>query len=201
PTFGTRWLIPRLPDFLDRHPEITVNFVGPIGLTPDTATGIDVAISYDGLEWPGAVSEFLIGQRACPVCSPSLLNGHDPGSTVLLRDIPLLALKSRPGAWPDWFAQGQLEYPAANVTMECEQVAALTQAAVAGLGAALLPPFLILSELERGLLVTVSTRVTDWQIGYNLVTPKSRASYKPVAAFREWLIDRINSEGLPEGRP
>ena len=201
PTFGTRWLIPRLPDFLERHPEITVNFVSPLGLTPDTATGMDVAISYDGLEWPGAVSEFLIGQRAYPVCSPALLNGHAPGSSVLFREIPLLALKNRPRAWLDWFGQGQLEYPAANVTMECEQVAALTQAAVAGLGAALLPPFLIHSELERGQLVTVSTRATDWQIGYNLVTPKSRTSYKPVAAFREWLIDRINSEELQDGRP
>jgi len=200
PTFGTRWLIPRLPDFLERHPEITVNFVSLVGLAPDKTTGIDVAISYDGLEWPGADSEFLIGQRAYPVCSPSLLNGHDRSSAAPLQDIPLLALKNRPRAWVDWFAQGVVDYPAANVTMECEQVAALTQAAVAGLGAALLPPFLIQSELERGQLVKLSTRATDWQIGYNMVTPNSRTSYKPVAAFREWLINRISSEGLPEGR-
>ena len=26
PTFGTRWLLPRIPDFVANHPEITINF-------------------------------------------------------------------------------------------------------------------------------------------------------------------------------
>lgn len=197
PTFGTRWLIPRLPQFLERHPEITVNFVS---LAPNQVNGIDVAISYDRTEWAGADSEFLIGQSAYPVCAPSLLSepARDPAS--LLVDVPLLALKSRPRAWADWYAQGSIEYPAENVSMECEQVAALTQAAIAGLGAALLPPFLIHAEIERGQLVRISDRATDWQIGYHLVTPRSRSSYEPVLAFREWLFATVASDGLP-GNP
>jgi DNA-binding transcriptional LysR family regulator len=199
PTFGTRWLIPRLPDFLDRHPEITVNFVSLVGLAPNAASGIDVAISYDRSSWPGAESEFLIGQRAIPVCSPSMLTGKDEDSPSLLQRLPLLALRSRPRAWADWFAQGSMAFPVDNVTMECEQVAALTQAAVAGLGVALLPPFLISAELERRQLVQLSSRPTDWQIGYHLVTPRSRSDYKPVVAFREWLFTKVAGEALSDG--
>ena len=194
PTFGTRWLIPRLPKFLDQHPEITVNFVSLSGRAPHEIEGIDVGINYGKSTWPGARSEFLIGEHAYPVCSPALLDGLDAGSDGALTKLPLLALKNQSHAWTDWFAHVGIDYPAGGVAMECEQVAALTQAAVAGLGAALLPPFLIRSELERGLLVMLSERATEWEIGYHLVIPNGRQDYEPVVAFRSWLLTTIERE-------
>ena len=194
PTFGTRWLIPRLPDFLGRHPEITVNFVSLSERAPHDLDGIDVAINYGRSAWPDAHSEFLIGEPACPVCSPRLLANRNLRSDAALAELPLLALREQRLAWADWFADGGFDQPIGGISMECEQVAALTQAAVAGLGVALLPPFLIRPELERGLLVMLSDRATEWEIGYHLITPNSRRDYEPVTAFRRWLFETIDQE-------
>jgi DNA-binding transcriptional LysR family regulator len=194
PTFETRWLIPRLPAFLAENPGITVNFVAHPTRAEIVEDGIDAAIYSCTPDWPGADSALLIAEYAYPVCSPILLkrSGATPESAV--RDLPLLALKSRPDAWANWFAAGRLEMPRGRNTMQLEQFSALAHAAVAGLGVALLPRFLIGTELERGTLVPVSDRASDAETAYYLVTPKARQNYEPVLRFRSWLLDTIAAE-------
>lgn len=191
PTFGTRWLIPRLPGFIQANPDITVNFVNQAGQLAD---GIDVAINYGAPDWPGADSLFLLGEPAYPVCAPMLASrdSADPGTSLPAR--PLLTLRKHAEAWTDWYAAGGLDLPIGGISMEFEQVSSLIQAAVAGIGIALLPPFLIEAELERETLVVLSERPTASEIGYYLVTPQTRREYEPVLTFRSWLMDTIDRE-------
>ena len=62
------------------------------------------------------------------------------------------------------------------------------KAAIAGLGLALLPDFLIVEELASGALVTVLDRPLRSDGDYWLVWPPERAEHPPLAAFREWLV-------------
>lgn len=194
PAFGTRWLIPRLPDFLKQHSDITVNFVTRHANTRFEEDHIDVAIHNCEPSWTGAESAFLLGQPAYPVCSPELserLSGQllpdDP-------DLPLLGLKSRPGAWRDWFAEGNLEEPHEHNMMIFENFSTLTHAAVAGLGVALLPRFLVNMELEQGTLIELSKRATANEMAYYFITPRKKKGYEPVRLFRRWLFDTIEQE-------
>jgi DNA-binding transcriptional LysR family regulator len=75
--------------------------------------------------------------------------------------------------------------------MVFEHFSALAHAAVAGLGIALLPRFLINMELERETLVVLSTRPTITEMSYYLVTPRKKQNYKPLHIFREWLLATI----------
>lgn len=194
PTFGTRWLMPRFPGFLQQHPDITVNFVTRLSRFEFGPEGIDTAIHYGLPTWPGAECTFLMGEKAIPVCSPELLPraknmlNNDP------RDLPLLHLESRPDAWKDWFGKQGFDVPGNIGTMVFEQFSIAAHAAVAGLGVALLPRFLIRGELDRGELVILSDQAMTSEMAYYLVTPDAKRDYAPVVALRDWLLETIESE-------
>ena len=90
PTFGTRWLMPRFPGFLQEHPDITVNFVTRLTRFEFGAEDIDTAIHYGTPNWPDAECTFLMGEKAIPVCSPALLPRAKDMLGQELQDVPLL---------------------------------------------------------------------------------------------------------------
>ena len=191
PTFGTRWLMPRFSSFLKKHPDITVNFVTK--LTPFDFQGENVhsAIHYGEPDWPDTTSTFLMGEKAIPVCSPNLLERHPIRNAEDMSSLPLLHLTSRPNAWKDWFALNNIVLPQ-NHGMLFEQFSIVIQAAVAGIGMALLPIFLIQNELDRGELMMIQNLpLISSRSAYYLVTPTDKSDYAPVVAFRNWLLEMI----------
>ena len=75
--------------------------------------------------------------------------------------------------------------------MYFEQFMTAAQAAAAGLGAVLMPRFLIEKELEREELVEVFDLPLRREEGYYLVVPDENADFAPVVAFREWLLKTV----------
>ena len=104
-------------------------------------------------------------------------------------------LESRAEAWKEWFNLHGLDVASNSGTMVFEQFSTVAHAAVAGLGVALLPRFLIHGELERGELVILSERAVTSEMGYYLVTPEAKIDYAPVVALRAWLLEAIEREG------
>jgi len=78
--------------------------------------------------------------------------------------------------------------------MHFEQFSIATNAAVAGLGVALLPRFLIKNELQRGELQIICDKPLLTDNCYYLVTPNDKLSYAPVLAFTNWLEQILVSE-------
>lgn len=192
PTFGTRWLIPRFPAFLEANPDITVNFATKLSPFDFKKEDLHAAIHYGQTDWPDTESTFLRREETVPVCAPRLLDEHALGGAEDLLSMPLLQLQTRPSAWQEWFKAGGLTAPAPGGMM-FEEISTIAQATVAGLGISLLPRFLIESELESGDLAIVLDRPLKSTFGYYLVTPADRVDYAPVVAFREWLLTIIES--------
>ena len=190
PTFGTRWLMPRLPSFLEQNPDITVSFVTRLSPFDFRSENLHAAIHYGAPDWPGTQSTFLMSEEVVPVCSPNFLREHASSSPAQLAEVPLLQLSSRADAWTNWFQSFNVTPPAAQ-GMLFEQLAIIAQAAVAGLGAALLPRFLIQSELERGELIVIMELPLQDSGGYYLVTPTEKSDYAPVVALRTWLLKMV----------
>src|SRR5690606_5818230 len=59
PTFGTRWLLPRLQDFLDRHPGLLVDIASRSQPFDLVAGGFDLAIHYGQPVWANATCSYL----------------------------------------------------------------------------------------------------------------------------------------------
>lgn len=191
PTFGTRWLMPRIPGFVRRHPEITLQFATRIGQFDLRAEGMDAAIHSGRGDWPGARATLLMQERVVPVGAPALAGQLAEGR--VLSDLPVLSLASRPQAWADWRAQTGQPGAGPAPLMRFEQFATLAQAAAAGMGVALMPAFLIRPELDSGALTILGDELASG-FGYYFVEPEPAAGYpakNAVAQFRDWLLTEI----------
>lgn len=183
PAFGMHWLAPRLADFARAHPEVTVNLSTRLRPFDFATEPFDAAIHYGRDYWPDAHHLRLMDEEIVAVAAPH------PGPVASAADLltrPLLQMASRPGDWGRWFAaQGLpgLKPPA----MQFDQFATMAQAAIHGLGTALLPVFLIGDDLAAGRLVPVWGGPLRAIGSYYLVWPKDRPARAPLASFRVWI--------------
>ncbi len=200
PTFGTRWLMPRIGGFVASHPDITLNFTTRIGAFDLVADDLDLAICHGRPDWPGIECVRLLDEVVVPVLSRTLLAGGAIESAVDILRFQLLSLHSRPDAWDRWFAAEGVE---TNVKegMSFEHIASLSQACIAGVGVALVPEFLIEAELKRGDLVRVGAPLSD-DTAYYVAVPSEHAGNRLAGQFRSWLLKEAGaaSTQVPDGR-
>lgn len=191
PTFATRWLVPRLPDFRQRHPHITVHIETRTRPFLFADTEHDAALYAGTAEqvasWPGTQATLLMQEDVVPVTSPRLAGTRKRWSPAHLVALPLLQQTTRPEAWRQWFAAANVDAPGALRGPRYELFSMLAVAAAAGLGVALIPRMLITAELARGELVVLCDRVMTRQRSYYLVVPEGRQDYGALREFRDWL--------------
>lgn len=189
PTFGSRWLVPRLGDFIARHPDIQLNLVSEVQPFDFTGSNIDVAVHFGGEVWPGAVCHRLMGEVVVPVAAPSLLDRWpQPRRPEDVHRYTLLQHVTRPQAWQEWLHACGVDSVDGLVGPRFEQIHMVIQAAVAGLGVAVLPRFLIQEELASGRLAVLIDRPVRSQHAYYLVHPERKSDDKRVIAFRDWFL-------------
>jgi DNA-binding transcriptional LysR family regulator len=106
---------------------------------------------------------------------------------------PLLHLSTRPDAWETWLSHHRVPFETVH-GMLFDQFGTMVEAARAGLGAALLPRFLIARELEQGQLVEAVEAEPMPTGHYFLAYPPDRATYAPLASFRDWITEEIEQD-------
>ena len=197
PAFGMHWLAPRLARFAQSHPEVTINLSTRLRPFDFAGSSFDAAIHYGRQDWPGADSLKLMDEDILAVAAP----GFPPLSQAsdILRH-PLLHLESRPGDWGRWLAHHGapgLRPPG----MMFDQFATLTQGAVHGMGAALIPTFLIERELSEGRLIPVFGPPIRALGSYHLVWPNTFPERAPLRSLRLWLQGEADDPALPPAPP
>lgn len=186
PTLGTRWLAPRLPAFLSAHPGVTLNLATRLRPVDFEAEGFDAAIHFGTRDRADCDYLDLGAEPLVAACSPAFLAAHPLAGPRDLLELPLLQLETRPRAWERWFAHHGVEC-AAPQGMIFDQFATMTQAAIAGVGVALLPEFLADAEFADGRLTRAWGAAVPGRGRYWLVWPRARAGYPPLRALRDWL--------------
>lgn len=184
PAFGMHWLAPRLAGFARSHPEVTVNLSTRLRPFDFAASTFDAAIHYGRQDWPGASYLKLMDEDVLAVAAPSLSPPLATAGEVLR--LPLLQLQSRPGDWARWLAHHGQTGPRPPA-MLFDQFATMQQAAIHGMGAAILPLFLIEPDLSQGRLIPLHGAPIPAQGAYYLVWPANRPQRAPLASFIAWL--------------
>lgn len=187
PTFGARWLAPRLPDFLARNPGVMINLLTRLGPFDFRLEPVDAAIHFGDAEWPGAELALLRSEHVVPACSRGLRTRYAFQEASDFRRAPLLHLTTRADAWESWLTSHGAPAEAVH-GMLFDQFATIAEAAGAGAGVALLPTFLFEDELKSGRLVPALDLPMESAGAYYLAWPTERGMYPPLVAFREWLI-------------
>ena len=184
PAFGMHWLAPRLADFAQAHPEVTVNLSTRLHPFDFATSAFDAAIHYGRQDWPGVDYLKLMDEEILAVAAPSLLTSPLTTPDAVLSH-PLLQLESRTGDWGRWLAHHG--HSGARPTgMLFDQFATMMQGAIHGLGLALLPLFLIQRELAEGRLIPAFGPPIRALGSYYLVWPKARPPRAPLTSFRDW---------------
>jgi LysR family transcriptional regulator, glycine cleavage system transcriptional activator len=152
------------------------------------AEPFDAAIHFGQPHWPGAVCEHLLNEECVPVCSPAYRERENIRTPQDLTRATLLQQSTRPTAWAEWFASARVEVGNPLRGPRFEQFAMVAQAAIAGLGAGLIPHFLIADELASGRLEILFSQSLLSGGAYYLVYPEPKAEAPLVRSFRDWLI-------------
>jgi DNA-binding transcriptional LysR family regulator len=190
PAFGARWLAPRLASFAASHPGITINLATRLKRFNFMAEGFDAAIHFGTDDWRDAGHMRLLDEQLTACISPHLLEAHPVQTVEDIYNLPLLQLETRPTAWGLWFKAQGGRAPVSG-GMLFDQFAPMTQAAIVGLGIALLPDYLAEVELAEKRLVPLLRPSVAGTGSYWLVWPTERASYPPLEAFRSWLSSEL----------
>jgi DNA-binding transcriptional LysR family regulator len=195
PTFGMRWLVPRLADFARLHPDVTINMATRLAPFNFATQAFDAAIHYGNADWPGTENMLLRTESVVAVCTPELAARRPLRQAADLRALPLLHIETRPSAWADWFAAHGVtaEVPQGTVY---DQFATITQAALHGLGIALLPDYLAEPDLAAGRLVPAFGGPTRTRGSYFLVWPRSKSQDNALGLFREWLLTQTDEDDI-----
>lgn len=187
PTFGTRWLAPRLPGFLSANPGISVNLATRFARFNFDAEPFDAMICFGRDDWPGARHLKLFDERLTACAAPDFLARHAITRPRDLDGCVLLQLETRPDAWPAWFEGQDAPPPAHPNGMLMDQFSMMIQAAISGLGVALLPDYLARIEIAEGRLRPVLRQAVAGPGSYWLAWPPSRDDLGPLRAFRGWI--------------
>ncbi|HSV37108.1 MAG TPA: LysR family transcriptional regulator [Ramlibacter sp.] len=186
PTFGTRWLVSRLPDFMARHPGVRLNVAAQSRPFLFEGTDFDAAIYAGERQWPGTEGVFLMRENLAAVCKPGLVR-RQALREADWRKQTLLQQSTRPYVWRQWFSAQGMQVDGDMSGSRFELFSMLIEAAIHGMGIALVPLFLIEDELRRGLLAEVGSRYYWSDLSYYLVHPEGKTENPALAAFRSWV--------------
>ncbi|GGH27090.1 LysR family transcriptional regulator [Cribrihabitans marinus] len=90
PAFAANWLMPRVPEFRARHPEIDLMIDPNPALNDPVPGGLDLAIRYGAGTWDGFETELLERSGMAVVGAPSLIGDAVIDEPEQLRSFPWL---------------------------------------------------------------------------------------------------------------
>lgn len=189
PSIAGRWLIPRLPEFIERYPEVEIRVVYASAHDRLGDTTLDVLITYGEDEERGTRAKLLFSRINKPVCSPGFLRDGGPLDTpAAIAAAPLLHDAGREG-WRDWFGRAGLNPAAASPGTVFQDFNLLATAVIAGHGVALCPVEVFRKEIADGDLIVLSEIPTNPDKAYFV---RWRDESNPVAeAFVMWFMNSI----------
>jgi LysR family glycine cleavage system transcriptional activator len=190
PTFGTKWLAPRLASFYQRRPGILLNFIIQTEPFDFSGSDIDAAIHFGSLVWPNVVAERLIGEELIPVCSPKLRSeigsARAPGK---LMKFPLLQLTPLPNAWSEWLLAAGVSSPLSHQGPRFEHFSMAIQAAISNFGILLVPHFLVADDIREGRLVIPYPVAIKTNMAYYFIYPHFKSNLPSLRSFRDWILE------------
>lgn len=189
PTFFTRWLIPRLPQFRQAHPRVTLSFSRHLAPLENLPAHVDAAIRYNPAEYPGVVNEYIAGREFAVIASAALMQGgHRIREPADVLSHTLLHHEEAQGAWSQWAVAHGISDQLLIAGPRFAQYSALIQAVRCGLGIAFVPHLLVEDELADASLVNPFGGVTAVEHGHYLCYRPDRMHFPAFVLLREWLL-------------
>ena len=202
PTFAAKWLLQRLPDFTEKHPDIDLRLDASLVPREFDSDDIDISIRLSQGDFPGFHVSRIFGEAFCPVCSPALLTGSKPLKQPAdlaqhrLLHVDWGVLKHSMPEWRTWLEAFAIEGvnpdPGPHFTVEGLAI----DAAINGSGIALVSHHAVAEDLKAGRLVKPFNLTLQADYSYWLVCPHEYLRRAKVRAFCDWLLQQAESDSM-----
>jgi DNA-binding transcriptional LysR family regulator len=199
--FGRRHVMPHMKDFLGAYPDIRIDATLTDATVDLIENGVDVAIRIGALVDSTLIAKRLAPQRRLLVASPAYLDSRaHPTSPADLKEHECLLFAFQPtGSW-HYRRQKRTSNELLDVQIEgrlrTNDSEALRDAALSGLGLALLPTWLVGHDVHENRLVNVLSE-WEWLLApgpdraiWSVYPPKKVVSPK-VRSFVEFMTERF----------
>ncbi|MFS1704379.1 LysR family transcriptional regulator [Alteromonas sp. AMM-1] len=190
-TFAQKRLIPLLPDFVEQYPKLTIHWLLSDDRIDLSAQGADISIRVTRLDDSSMVARHLANCEIWLVAAPSLLKKF--GMPTQLSDIASMpcAICTVPRFKNYWPLQPE-QHVQGPVWTDCGD--ASREVAVAGLGVAFLPDYMVEDAVNSGQLVRLFPDQAILTFDIALLFP-GKSQISPAArAFGDFLISRFSMQ-------
>lgn len=193
PSFGVRWLGPRIAGFIADNPDTNIRVDAAPEFTAFETEVTDLDLRYGHGDWPGLAVRPVMNDLVLPLASPDYLErlravSDDPveqlASAKLIDSVKTLY------RWDLWLAGHNINLQPLTYPFRFDRSSMAIELAIQGGGLTLDSLTLCLPELERGELVPFTTTfpVIDFP-AYWLVCPARHLGRYVVNRFEEWLTE------------
>jgi len=197
PTFGSKWLVPRLDRLFTLHPELRVEVVTEPELLRPGA--VDLLIAESPASEGGLNSEHLTTTGVFPVCSPALsiqLNDlPDLFTQTLLHERSAQRVPQQP-TWRQWCEGVGLAGVERARGLGLSDSLMSLQAAIDGQGVALAQQLLVEADMTAGRLVKPFEIEAPLEVSYYLVYRDHKVLCEDFALLHGWLTDEARGGHL-----
>jgi DNA-binding transcriptional LysR family regulator len=190
PTIGYRFLLPVLPTFQARCPDVELDLDFNDHLVDVVEAGLDVVIRSGELADSRLVARRLGPFRFVLAGSPAYLaqRGEPRSAADLAGHASLRYRFLSSGRLEEWMLPG---LPPMPIALVCNNMEAMLGAAVAGMGLAYMPDFLARDALARGELRRVLADQLTYSGQFSALWPSSRQLSPKVRAFVDFAGEHL----------
>lgn len=192
--FAERYIVPGLSKFLADYPTIEIELIQSPGTMDLVEQGLDLAIRIVEKPEPRLVVRRIASSQVVIVASPGYLaSAGTPKKPGDIRGHQLIGFTPLP--WRDSWRLGE-ETIAVRPRVLTNNSESLRAAALAGLGLAALPEWLVAEALVAGQLVRVLTEHDTPSGGIYAVYPTNRLLASRVRVFVDHIARDLRARGL-----
>lgn len=186
------YLLPRLPEFRQQHPEISIRIVARDSIQDLRQFNYDLGLYYSRSPPTHVDAIGLFDECVFPVCSPRYLQQHqqrlsDPKQ--LSQDLIWLESNEDWINWPEWFESMQISVPPIQNRLIVNHYSMVIQAAIAGQGVALAWGKLADDEIKRGTLLKPFDIQLETGSQFYIIMPSNKPTDHNTQVFKRWLQD------------
>jgi len=196
--FGATWLAPRVQQFLDQYPDVTMTLILDDGDLDLAMREADVAIRMHAPKQPDLVQRHLMSMEWHLCASSDYLRKH--GTPQKPEDLDnhriILFGNYRPPVTDiNWLAElGRRPGHPRRALLEVNSLQAMVMAARSGIGITALPDYMAAEEEAHG-MERVLPEVKAPKVDVYFVYPEELRTSKRVAVFRDFLLARLAQRG------
>ena len=201
--FGSNVLIRKIRPLLESHPELRIDFHFSHDLTqPLLRDEIDLAVDCRPHPNPAVERIALFREKFVVVASPRFLKSHPVVTPLDLERLPVLSLDKEGHWWKNMLhAVPHETRPAFRRVIAINHIRGMINAAVEGLGIALMPKFTILDELSRGTLLPLFPRLKLLEDRFCIYQKRARAGREKNRLVTRFLMGlKVDEFGDAMGR-